>query len=60
MNEYGEKMDEFMLSHYTPKFIWLLRDFTLELTDSKGRKISANQYLENALLDDVSKHLLLR
>ncbi|EAS06098.2 amine-terminal domain guanylate-binding protein (macronuclear) [Tetrahymena thermophila SB210] len=52
VNEYGDKMDEYMLAQYTPKFLWILRDFSLELQDQKGRRISANQYLENCLMED--------
>lgn len=29
--------------------MWLVRDFALRLEDEKGRKISPNEYLENAL-----------
>eukprot|EP01016_Furgasonia_blochmanni_P011120 TRINITY_DN14920_c0_g1_i1.p1 TRINITY_DN14920_c0_g1~~TRINITY_DN14920_c0_g1_i1.p1 ORF type:complete len:287 (-),score=54.74 TRINITY_DN14920_c0_g1_i1:58-861(-) len=32
--------DEYSLSYYAPKFLWLLRDFTLEMQDSKGRPIN--------------------
>ena len=32
----------------TPKFIWLLRDFALELREN-GRDITENEYLENRL-----------
>jgi len=32
-----------------PKFLWVLRDFALELVDHNGKKISATQYLENSL-----------
>ena len=39
------------LSYYTPKFLWLLRDFMLELRDQRGGAISSTQYLENALND---------
>ena len=33
-----------------PKFLWILRDFTLELIDEKGREMTAAQYLEKSLL----------
>jgi len=46
-----EESSEHALSYYTPKFVWALRDFTLELQDSRGQPISSNQYLENALTD---------
>jgi hypothetical protein len=35
-----------------PSFIWVLRDFALDLVDSQGRNITAPQYLENALRVD--------
>ena len=35
-----------------PKFCWVIRDFTLELEDERGRKINAKQYLQNCLRDD--------
>ena len=39
------------LHYHMPRFMWLLRDFMLELQDDRGRSISANQYLENCLND---------
>ena len=38
--------------HYAklfPKFMWILRDFALQLVDSDGEKISASEYLEKSL-----------
>ena len=32
-----------------PSFLWVLRDFALELIDSFGNKITPTQYLENSL-----------
>ena len=32
-----------------PSFLWVLRDFALELIDEKGKEISTKQYMENAL-----------
>jgi len=46
-----DENSEHTLSYYTPKFLWALRDFTLELQDARGKAISSNQYLENALTD---------
>ena len=37
------------LSSFFPKFIWILRDFSLELVDETGSPIEANEYLEKAL-----------
>lgn len=36
------------LYQFFPSFMWVVRDFTLQLQDN-GKKISAKQYLENAL-----------
>ncbi|KAL4464604.1 hypothetical protein ABPG72_019060 [Tetrahymena utriculariae] len=43
-----------LISQYTPKFIWLLRDFVLEVVDSNGQQVSPNQYLHNCLTDQTS------
>ena len=37
------------LSEFTPAFLWLLRDFYLQLADERGRGISADDYLEQCL-----------
>jgi hypothetical protein len=37
------------LAQFFPSFLWVLRDFTLELQNSRGEHISANEYLEDAL-----------
>ena len=34
---------------YFPKFVWVLRDFTLRLVDEDGEPITAKEYLELAL-----------
>ena len=44
---------EDLLANITPKFIWLLKDFTLKITDTEGRVISSNDYLENSLKNTV-------
>ncbi|KAL1519577.1 hypothetical protein AB1Y20_023091 [Prymnesium parvum] len=41
--------EEGALSQFFPQFIWLLRDFQLELVDEAGRPISEQQYLEECL-----------
>ena len=35
-----------------PSFLWVLRDFALELVDERGQEISAKQYMENALKEE--------
>lgn len=35
-----------------PSFMWVLRDFALELIDEKGNAITPKQYLENALREE--------
>jgi hypothetical protein len=37
------------LADYFPHFLWLLRDFALDLVDEKGIPITSKQYLENSL-----------
>ena len=32
-----------------PSFLWIVRDFTLQIVDKEGNKITSKQYLENAL-----------
>ena len=34
---------------YFPTFLWVVRDFTLQLVDSEGEQISPKEYLEKAL-----------
>jgi Guanylate-binding protein, N-terminal domain len=33
-----------------PAFLWLVRDFVLELRDAQGREITENEYLETRLM----------
>ena len=44
---------EDLLASLTPKFIWLLKDFTLELQDSNGKTITENDYLDDCLKNTV-------
>ena len=53
-NKNSSEHDEAALARFTPKFIWLLRDFTLELQDDHHRTINPTQYLENALRDQTA------
>lgn len=34
-----------------PKFLWILRDFTLEIRNEDGKKMTSKEYLEDCLLD---------
>lgn len=45
--------DTKILSSITPRFFWLIKDFSLDLKDENGVKISANEYLETCLHDKV-------
>lgn len=42
-----EKASE--LSSYFPGFLWVLRDFHLQLKDERGKTLTETEYLENAL-----------
>lgn len=35
-----------------PSFLWVLRDFALELIDNQGNEVTTKQYLENALREE--------
>jgi len=41
-----------VISDYIPKFIWLLRDFVLQMEDQSGKPIDASTYMENQLNDE--------
>lgn len=36
-------------AEFMPDFVWVLRDFSLNLVDAEGTPITPNEYLENAL-----------
>ncbi|EOD33606.1 hypothetical protein EMIHUDRAFT_229564 [Emiliania huxleyi CCMP1516] len=38
-----------LLAEHFPQFVWLLRDFQLDLLDEAGRPISEDEYLEDCL-----------
>ncbi|EGR31026.1 hypothetical protein IMG5_118990 [Ichthyophthirius multifiliis] len=38
-----------ILSEYFPSFMWILRDFALQMVDQSGQKITPKEYLEKAL-----------
>jgi len=42
-------MDPDELAHYFPSFLWVLRDFALQLVDLDGNDINQKTYLENSL-----------
>lgn len=43
--------NEYELSQISPKLLWILRDFMLELRDVRGKVTDSHQYLESALTD---------
>ncbi|MCI08845.1 guanylate-binding protein 7-like, partial [Trifolium medium] len=45
----GGKNSASELGQFSPIFVWLLRDFYLDLTDEDNRKITPRDYLELAL-----------
>ena len=45
----SKAQDSTRLSEHFPSFLWLLRDFVLELRDENMNPITASQYLESAL-----------
>lgn len=47
-DEEEAKFSEEMLAPYFPPFVWLLRDFMLDMQEN-GQRMTANEYLESAL-----------
>lgn len=45
----NEDLDYEDFSYYMPYFLWVVRDFALELVDHEGDAINSKQYLESAL-----------
>jgi ABC-type phosphate transport system auxiliary subunit len=45
----NEEVDAEEYSQYFPSFLWVVRDFSLQLVDEDNEKISPKEYLENAL-----------
>ena len=39
------------MAEYFPSFLWVLRDFALQMVDAEGNEINQKTYLENALKD---------
>ena len=37
------------MAQYFPTFLWVLRDFALQLVDQDGNEINQKTYLENSL-----------
>eukprot|EP00735_Rhodelphis_limneticus_P000809 TRINITY_DN11339_c0_g1::TRINITY_DN11339_c0_g1_i1::g.26418::m.26418 TRINITY_DN11339_c0_g1::TRINITY_DN11339_c0_g1_i1::g.26418 ORF type:complete len:649 (+),score=246.62,sp/Q96PP9/GBP4_HUMAN/36.03/4e-75,GBP/PF02263.14/1.1e-65,GBP_C/PF02841.9/1.5e-33,GBP_C/PF02841.9/1.4e+04,MMR_HSR1/PF01926.18/0.21,TPR_MLP1_2/PF07926.7/8.2e+02,TPR_MLP1_2/PF07926.7/0.32,TPR_MLP1_2/PF07926.7/5,Dynamin_N/PF00350.18/0.43,Dynamin_N/PF00350.18/6.8e+02,Dynamin_N/PF00350.18/1.5e+04,Baculo_PEP_C/PF04513.7/6.8,Baculo_PEP_C/PF len=49
-----DELDERAFDQYAdifPRFLWLVRDFCLELVDESGRSITPKEYLEHALTE---------
>lgn len=42
-------MDSDEYQKYFPSFLWIIRDFTLQLIDEDGESITSREYLEKAL-----------
>lgn len=45
----NEEIDPQDFAKYFPSFMWVVRDFTLQLVDQEGDPINAKEYLEKAL-----------
>lgn len=41
--------DQSLFSRYFPAFMWVIRDFSLQLVDDEDNEINSKQYLENSL-----------
>jgi hypothetical protein len=49
VTEDEEEATEEDYAEFMPDFVWVLRDFSLNLVDPEGQSITPNEYLENAL-----------
>jgi hypothetical protein len=49
----AQESEEQLAAHF-PAFMWVLRDFALQLADESGRAMSADDYLESALRPQMS------
>jgi len=45
----GQEVNADEMAAYFPTFLWVLRDFALQLVDTDGNEISQKTYLENSL-----------
>lgn len=45
----SEPEDETEYARYFPQFMWVIRDFSLQLVDDQDQDINPKQYLEDAL-----------
>jgi hypothetical protein len=48
-NSNSEEIDTDEYSNHFPAFMWVVRDFTLQLVDQEGEQISSKEYFEKAL-----------
>lgn len=46
----SDKQSTENLSEYFPSFLWVIRDFALQLVDETGRALTTKEYLEKALM----------
>lgn len=45
----SDSSDSSDLGEFMPSFLWVVRDFALELVDAQGREITESEYLEESL-----------
>jgi hypothetical protein len=49
INNHKEDLDPKDYANFLPSFMWVLRDFSLQLKNSEGEQISSKEYLEKCL-----------
>ncbi|CAD8061518.1 unnamed protein product [Paramecium sonneborni] len=47
-----ESVNESQIKYFTPKFVWILRDYVLEMRDKNQKELSPKEYMENCLNDE--------
>lgn len=56
IQNFNNEEEAFNLINHFPIFLWVLRDFVLDLQDEDGNEISPDQYLEMVLEENYSDH----
>ena len=57
LSQCGESMSEEARKSFFPRFLWLLRDVSLKMTDRSGKELEPTEYLHTRLLSAESGEL---
>ena len=57
LSQCGKSMSSEVKKAFFPRFLWILRDVTLKMTDKEGREIEPTEFLHTRVLSDESGKL---